>query len=106
MSNPPTIGRIVHYMLTEIDVQRIEAQRQRTVSSGSNDVHVGEIYPAIVVRSFPAYADGERHRANLQVLLDGSDTYWATSAEEGPQDTPPAGCWFWPPRLDMTREGR
>ncbi|MGW4403445.1 hypothetical protein ACWEJ6_05415 [Nonomuraea sp. NPDC004702] len=32
--------------------------------------------------------------ANLQVHLDGNDTYWVTSRIEGGQP----GTWHWPPR--------
>jgi len=48
----------------------------------------GEQYPAVVVRTFGGTT------VNLHVLLDGNDTYWATSRMEG--DDP--GQWSWPPR--------
>jgi hypothetical protein len=37
----------------------------------------GDMLPAVIVRT---WGDGQ---ANLQVLLDGNDAYWATSREEG-----------------------
>jgi hypothetical protein len=43
----------------------------------------------MVVRTFGGPA------ANLQVHLDGTDTYWATSRCEG--EGP--GFWAWPPRV-------
>ncbi|MEU5863527.1 hypothetical protein ABZ815_20320 [Nonomuraea sp. NPDC047529] len=48
---------------------------------------VGDVFPAMVVRT-----SGTAH-ANLQVHLDGNDTYWVTSRIEGDQP----GTWHWPP---------
>ena len=47
-----------------------------------NSAREGDQYPAVVVRVF----DPSSTTANLQVSLDGNDTYWATSATlgEGP----------------------
>jgi hypothetical protein len=49
----------------------------------------GHKYPAVVVSTFGGEA------VNLQVLLDGPDSFWATSRHEG--DEP--GTWAWPPRV-------
>lgn len=105
----PTIGRIVHYTLTEADAKAINKRRadfyafQQTlagtpdpghrgatghVAHTGNQASAGDVCPAMVVRTFGGTA------ANLQVHLDGTDTYWATSRSEG--DT--AGSWAWPPR--------
>jgi hypothetical protein len=106
----PTVGRIVHYQLSKWDADAINGRRAdagaftrklgaTAVESGEhgrtghvmhagNAVSEGDTCAAVVVRVF-----GESG-ANLQVLLDGSDTYWATSRAEG--DTP--GTWAWPPR--------
>ncbi|OLE22369.1 MAG: hypothetical protein AUG49_19325 [Catenulispora sp. 13_1_20CM_3_70_7] len=107
----PTIGRIVHYKLTPHDAEAINRRRadanafrrnhSGTVESGQpgasghqehvgNHAQVGDVYPAVVVRVF----DPSVTTANLQVQLDGNDTYWATSRMEG--DEP--GFWSWPPR--------
>ena len=83
----PTIGRIVHYQLSEFDAEEISARRAVTGDAG-NHVQSGQVYPALVVRTFGG------PNANLQVLLDGTDTYWATSRTSG--DRP--GTWAWPPR--------
>lgn len=106
----PTIGRIVHYTLTAADADAINKRRAdfnafRQTLTGAPDpghrgatghvAHVGnhaaagDVYPAMVVRTF----DG--HAANLQVMLDGTDTYWATSRTEGNGK----GFWAWPPRI-------
>jgi hypothetical protein len=85
----PTLGRIVLYTLNEQDAAMI--RNQRIAANGGmlgNRVETGQVYPAIVVRTFGGSA------ANLQVLLDGPDTYWATSRAEGDGE----GRWAWPPR--------
>lgn len=105
----PTIGRIVHYRINESDARTInkrradfEKARRHNLIGGDiltpkdpgwqahvgNDVREGDYYPAIVVRTFGGTA------ANLKVLLDGNDDYWATSRAEG--EGP--GSWAWPPR--------
>jgi len=100
-----TIGRIVHYTLSESDVEQINRRRSdygaflRHRHEGSeetgfqahvgNQVAAGEVYPAVVVRPFGSTT------ANLQVLLDGSDTYWATSRVEGEGPN----TWSWPQRV-------
>jgi hypothetical protein len=103
----PTIGRIVHYKLNAADADAINQRRadyaahQRIVIPGDpgkdgrtghvahvgNHVHAGDVYPATVVRvNDPS--------VNLQVHLDGTDTYWATSRAEGDGE----GSWAWPAR--------
>lgn len=87
----PTIGRIVHYTLSAQDVNAIKNGRlvASTGSHQANDVAAGQVYPAIVVRTFGGDA------ANLRVFLDGIDLYWATSRGEGDGE----GQWIWPPRV-------
>ncbi len=89
----PTVGRIVHYRLSEQDAER--ANRQQ--SPDGNTARPGDVLPAIVVRV------NQGNSVNLQVFLDGPDTLWVTSRG---LDGIEFGCWFWPPRIDMTREGR
>lgn len=83
-----TVGRWVHYHLSEGDAQVINRTRSDQRSPG-NQAEAGQIFPAVVVRKF-----GEGTTVNLQVSLDGPDTYWATSRSEGDQP----GTWAWPPR--------
>ena len=90
MSQAPTIGRIVHYRLSAQDAAIIRDRRAATGAHG-NPALDGDVYPAEVVRTF----EFDSQAANLQVKLDGEDTYWATSRTEG--DGP--GTWFWPPRV-------
>lgn len=90
MSDLVTIGRTVHYTLTEVDAALIASQRKAAGVTAYNVARAGDVYPAQVVRVFnPSVGT-----ANLQVTLDGTDTYWATSRTEGED----AGYWAWPAR--------
>lgn len=86
----PTIGRMVHYTLSEIDANLIQSRRgyaaMHAAPIPSNIVNAGDVYPATIVRTFGG------HAVNLRVQLDGEDTYWACSRllGEGP------GTWAWP----------
>lgn len=102
MPQTPTIGRIVHYTLSEGDAEQINRRRPdgpRGSDGNGAIVHVGnhaaegQVYPAVVVRVF----DPSASYVNLQVLLDGNDTYWATSRTNG--ESGEAGRWVWPPRV-------
>ncbi len=111
-----TIGRTVHYTLNESDAAEINrhrttgrsiAERMKVQVSQietetpilgwptgaqahiGNDAQAGQVYPAVSVR---VWSPG---MANLQVLLDGNDVYWATSRHEGSEP----GTWAWPPRV-------
>jgi hypothetical protein len=106
MTTAPTIGRIVHYRLTAGDAEQINRRRadaSNLTAAGStlasqelgaqihvgNSVEQGQVYPATIVRVWDGSAS-----VNLQVALDGSDTYWATSRQEGDDE----GQWAWPTR--------
>lgn len=106
----PTLGRIVHYKLTEQDAVMINRRRDDFdafrlgdgrgkrgtghVAHVGNTVRGGDVFPARVVRVFPGGTE-DNGVCNLQVDLDGTDTYWATSRIEGDE----AGQWTWPPRV-------
>ncbi|MFE6362988.1 hypothetical protein ACFVP3_23690 [Streptomyces sp. NPDC057806] len=87
----PTIGRTVLYRLSEQDARHIQSMRPRNGHQG-NGVREGDVYPAVVVRTFAGNPAGV---CNLKVLLDGEDTHWATSRHEGDQP----GTWSWPERV-------
>jgi hypothetical protein len=113
----PTIGRIVHYKLSTSDAAQINQRRYDSgtfrrglgypIESGEpgrtghiehtgNGATGGEVYPAMIVRVW-----GETTTTvQLQVFLDGNDTYWATSRilAEDPAGEP--GRWHWPPRAE------
>jgi hypothetical protein len=105
-----TIGRIVLYILTEQDAAEINRRRttgckiaeriaKNTEQSSAwplgaqahigNSVEAGQVYPLIVTKVWSAGC------VNGQVLLDGNDCLWATSATEGEQ----GHQWHWPPRV-------
>ena len=104
----PTVGRIVHYRLTAQDVETIERNRKKSdgVQHG-NSPNAGEAMPMIVCTVWPREYEGNAHLArhepgtkyegpegvNGQVLLDGNDSLWVTSA---PQHATLHGCWSWP----------
>lgn len=107
----PTLGRVVLYTLSDADADAINRRRAdyavfrrdadfKNQGAGGRNGHQayfgnsasgGQQYPALVVRVF-----GEPSPSvNLQVHLDGNDTFWATSCQEGDE----AGQWSWPPRV-------
>lgn len=102
----PTIGRIVHYRLSEQDATQINRRRadasahlseHRENSTGvvvhaGNSVAAGDVYPLVITR---VWGNVEGSAVNGQVLLDGNDTLWVTSVTEG--DGPRQ--WFAPPRV-------
>lgn len=105
MTSPtPSIGRIVHYTLTEQDAQAINKRRtdfeaHRTtdtyadtgyVAHYGNTARAGYVFPAVIVSTW----SGTSPSANLRVLLDGTDDLWTASTfGDGP------GQWIWPPRV-------
>lgn len=72
--NPGRVGKRVLYMLTEMDVRDIIKSRQVAgyATAHGNDPREGQIVPGIVVADWGG-------SANLQVFLDGIDSYWPTS---------------------------
>lgn len=102
-----TIGRIVHYVLTEADAATINAIRHAAPGAligdpapgpQGNPVAPGEVLPAIVVRVWGPEC------VNLQVWLDGNDSLWKTSATQASSpDVNEPGCWDWPPRDDFSK---
>lgn len=112
----PSVGRIVHYVLNEVDAEAIN--RRRTTSRAiaeriqvdawplgaqahiGNEVRAGDVFPMVIVRVWPLRDDHPVWSVNGQVLLDGSDTYWATSREQAAPDcADKQGLWFEPPRV-------
>jgi hypothetical protein len=104
MTQVATPGRIVMYTLSDHDAEQInrrrsDAARERAGQAQSgyvvhvgNEARAGDMLPAFVVRTFGGPS------VNLQVLLDGNDTYWATSRGETDADAREQGKWFWPTR--------
>lgn len=90
----PTPGRIVAYTLAEQDAEQINRRRadaalslgkHRETADGSqihigNRVVAGEVYPLVITR---VWSQTEGGAVNGQVLLDGNDTLWVLSVNEG-----------------------
>ncbi|WP_405956124.1 hypothetical protein [Streptomyces phaeochromogenes] len=99
----PSIGRIVHYALTDHEAEAVNRRRkdfhesrgaaERTgfVGHVGNWAKGGDVFPAVIVRVW----DEPQVTVNLQVFLDGNDTLWATSRQEGAE----IGQWAWPERV-------
>ncbi|WP_086846805.1 hypothetical protein [Amycolatopsis kentuckyensis] len=101
----PSIGRIVHYALSDSDVAEVNRRRndayksmaQHRDNADGSQVHVGnavnpgEVYPMVITR---VWGDQPGAAVNGQVLLDGNDSLWVTSRCGG--DAP--GQYAWPAR--------
>lgn len=108
----PSIGRIVHYKLTEDQATQINRRRTSSSSIGKRmaagawpegaQAHIGNVQagnqtlPLLIVAVWPDEYGHGIPGVNGQVFLDGCDTLWVTSAKEG---TLP-GEWQWPPRVE------
>lgn len=115
----PSIGRMVHYRLSTSDANEINRRRTTGQSIGErsgyeggwpqgaqahigNPVHAGDIFPAMIVRLWdqPEHPVTATTLVQLQVFLDGNDTYWATSVSQlQPELGDQWPCWFEPPRV-------
>lgn len=103
----PSVGRIVHYTLTNSDCVAINRRRKdasekldwhRALKSGSqvhigNEVREGEVYPLIITKM---WGSGETSAFNGQLMLDGNDQFWVTSTTMGEG----TGKCFVPPRKE------
>lgn len=101
----PSVGRIVHYTLTEADAEAINRRRadaanslaQHREAADGTQVHAGnrakegDVLPMLIVRVWNEVPG----TVNGQVFLDGNDTLWVTSVTPG--DGPRR--WAWPPRV-------
>ena len=88
-----SLGRIVHYTLTA--AQAAEAKKQRGVVGGAavgqRTIEEGNVCPMIIT----AVWNAENGTVNGQAFLDGNDSLWVTSVDEGAGP----GKWCWPPRV-------
>lgn len=95
----PTIGRIVHYTLSEADAAAVNRRRDDAIAARHNPstvdtrpkptgeqvhtgnrVNAGDVFPMIIVRTWGTTPESS---VNGQVLLDGNDTLWVTSVSAG-----------------------
>jgi len=111
----PQVGSQVLYTLSSGDAEQINRRRRDAdayrrlhppaeaghpgstgfIAHYGNGASEGDVYPAVIVRAWNEIPG----TSNLQVLLDGNDTYWATSRMLAAEQWPQPGCWIWPPRL-------
>lgn len=89
MSEAVAVGSQVLYKLSEHDARHVRERRRYTGTPGNHPAE-GQVYPAWVVASWGGTT------VNLRVLLDGDDTYWATSRQHGGD----AGQWLYPGESD------
>ena len=100
-----TLGRTVLYTLAEEDAVKINKRRDDykahlnkypgsegtgAICHVGNPVRAGDVFPAVAVRVFE-----QAGSANLQVTLDGTDTFWACSVSEGTGGR----TWAWPTKV-------
>ena len=78
----PTIGRILHYVLTESDIARIPW--------GGGNAEPGQVVPAIVV------SDVGNGALSLHAFPEAQTSVWVYARGEGSE----RGQWSWPPRID------
>ena len=89
----PTIGRIVHYILSANDVEQINREYS---SHHCNPHDVNQHVPAIICVVWPNEYGPNYDGCNLQVFLDGNIQLWRTSIKEDII----AGTWHWPERKE------
>jgi hypothetical protein len=112
----PSVGRIVHYMLSQNDAEQINRRRTSGASIAEripsekwpigaqahigNRAEEGQVYPMLIVRVWSA-TPNDVTAVQGQVFLDGNDVFWATSVSQVPSDISDdqkRGRWFAPPR--------
>ena len=107
----PSIGRVVHYVLTDQDTQAIRAQRAgRVVDVSVNPVrtvavHYGRTHFVGDVVSLDITRVTGGNIISGQARLDGNDVLWVTDVPNFEVDEDSgafeirAGTWHWPPRV-------
>lgn len=90
-SNPvASVGRIVHYRVTEKDLYSIRFHHPGTLSVE------GDILPMLIVRVWVAGGSGEVAYVSGRLFVDGEGpgSIWLPKVEEGTEP----GQWYWPER--------
>lgn len=99
----PTIGRIVHYRLSEEDATKINERRAHArhnlermrVEKPGFQAHFGNPVAEGTVVAMVVTAVWTENCINGKCLLDGTDSYWVTSRMNSDDAN---GHWFWPKR--------
>jgi hypothetical protein len=79
------IGLMVLYRLTADDASATNMRRDDALRNRENSVSEGDRVPMIITRVWLAAADSPWGSVNGQAFLDGNDSLWVTSVEEGDQ---------------------
>lgn len=91
----PTIGRIVHYILSDDDLAKL-------ASAGAHNPNNGQrVAPAIITAVWGSTT------VNLRVFVDGAENPLSVTSSQladgieglAPVEPMPKGRWFWPPRV-------
>jgi hypothetical protein len=102
----PTIGRIVHLRISaecakSINKRRFDAKESEIAATNSGAIiHHGnlvlenDVYPLLITKIW-SDKPTESTPINGQIFLDGNDSFWVTSVQQG--DGP--NKWFEPPRV-------
>lgn len=101
----PTVGRIVHYLLTAMDVEQIHRRRVSGAGHGENwpmgaQAHVGNPHVERQTMALMVCAVSPNGNVNGQVFLDGNDSLWVYAVSEGTG----SGSWSWPVRQQPQQE--
>lgn len=91
-----TIGRIVHYRVSETDAKHINGFYEYGGRRG-NLAKAGDVYPAMIVAVWGDPQDSQTV-VNLQVFVDADFPYWTSSVHQE-VELGQVGVWFWPPRI-------
>ena len=102
-----TVGRMLHYVVSEFDAAQIKQQRNDrapenkdgTWNPMGNSVDAGQHLASVVVYVW----NKDSGMVNLKCLLDGYDDFWATNimpdsayeAREGEDREPNTHTWHW-----------
>jgi hypothetical protein len=91
----PSVGAHVLYKLCASDIGQIDLHRAQIAHQHNgyvgNAPSIGQVFPAFVVADW----SGGTY-LNLHVMLDGYDTLWVTSRQQGDGE----GQWSWPAAQD------
>jgi hypothetical protein len=97
-TEPPGLGRIVHYMLSDTDAENINRRRTHRGAPVLGQAHVGnyaeesDVHPMLIVK---CWGESPGSAVNGHVFLDGNDVLWVQSVVEGDGQ----GSWMWPQRM-------
>lgn len=92
-----TEGRIVHYVLSELDVEKVYKRRTETEVFEGNSARAGDKLPMMIVRIW----DHTSGMVNGKVFLDGNDELWVTSvpfAQVKEHEAATPRTWHWIPK--------